>query len=79
MIASTRNPSSSAGLNDLRAKYSKDRLAVIKFDAGDFDSIDGVVKKTEELLKGAKLEGVDYLLLNAGVDYQTLKTLGQDV
>lgn len=52
---------------------------MIKFDTADFESLGAVVKQTEGILKEIGAAGIDYLLLNAGVDYQTLKTLGNDV
>ncbi|KAH8802554.1 hypothetical protein F5884DRAFT_887211 [Xylogone sp. PMI_703] len=61
VIATARDPTSSKGLQDLKAKYS-DRIHLIKLDVTNQASIDKAVKETSSLLPS----GLDNLISNAG-------------
>ncbi|KAF8160629.1 hypothetical protein B0H34DRAFT_344639 [Crassisporium funariophilum] len=68
VIATGRNPSTSKGLQELSAKYPKDRLSLVTLDVSDTASVEKAVKETEKLLPN----GLDHLILNAGVHHQPL-------
>ncbi|KAF9009550.1 hypothetical protein BDQ17DRAFT_1235454 [Cyathus striatus] len=68
VVATARNPDSAPGLAELKAKYSADRLAVIKLDVTSDASVAEAVKEVEVLLPN----GLDYLVSNAGIHPQPI-------
>lgn len=71
VIASARS-TSAPQLTDLSSRAGKDlpgTLHLVPLDVADFDAYPAAVAATEKLLPDG--EGLDYLLLNAGVDLQT--------
>jgi len=51
------------------------RLHLLTFDVANEEHYDRVLAETEKILPN----GLDYLINNAGVDYQTYQTFGKDV
>jgi len=62
VLATARNPSASAGLQELIASTPKDRLITFKFDIGSEDSIKAGAAEAAKYLPN----GLDYLINNAG-------------
>jgi len=70
VIASARNPKASAGLKALQAS-AKGKLVLIKYDVTLFDTANAVAAEAAEHLP----EGLDTLILNAGIQRAPLETL----
>lgn len=66
VVAAARRPDAATGLQDLVAKYGKDRLALITLDYADGESIEKAAEAASALLPN----GLDYLLSYAGVNLQ---------
>jgi len=66
VIASARNISAE-GLKALAAKGLPGKLYTVTLDVTDYDAYAGAVAETEKFLPN----GLDYLIVNAGVDLQT--------
>lgn len=67
MIAATRNPGGSTGLQNLAAQVSADRLALVTLDLAESSSIRRAVEEASRLLP----HGLDYLVNNAAVILQS--------
>jgi len=74
VVATARNISA-PGLKALAAKTPKDRLHLVLLEVSKEDAYPAAVAATEAALPN----GLDYLIVNAGVDYQTFKTFGKEV
>jgi NAD(P)-dependent dehydrogenase (short-subunit alcohol dehydrogenase family) len=71
VIATARNTAGSSGLQKLKAEYPQnDRLILLDLDVSSVESIRAAVKTLEPLLPN----GLDNLLSNAGVSYNSMKT-----
>ncbi|KAF8877868.1 hypothetical protein BD779DRAFT_1230215 [Infundibulicybe gibba] len=66
VIASARSPDTAKGLQDLVAKFPKEQLVTVQFDITDYESIKRGAEEAARLLPN----GLDYLINNAGVNYQ---------
>ena len=65
MIAAVRNPNSGS-IKELQSAYSKDRFGVVTIDYSDYSSIKNASEEAAKIL----LNGLDYLISNAGVSLQ---------
>jgi len=74
VVATARN-TSAPGLAALAAKTPAGRLHLVTLDVSKEDAFPPAVAAADALLPN----GLDYLIANAAVDYQTFKTLGNDV
>jgi len=70
VIASARN-TSAEGLKALAAKGLPGKLHLVTLDVTDYDAYPRAVAETEKVLPNG---GLDYLIVNAGVDLQTNKS-----
>jgi len=68
VVASARNPGTAKHLQDLSSKFPKEQLALVQFDITDPESIKRGAAEASTLLPN----GLDYLVNNAGVNYQPL-------
>ena len=75
IVVTTARDTSVSGLNALAVKTPKDRLHLVTLDVSKESTYPPAVAAAEAVL----LNGLDYLIINAGVDYQTFKTFGNDV
>ena len=73
-MATARN-TSAPGLVALAAKTPAGRLHLVTLDVSTEEAFPPAVAAAEALLPN----GLDYLIVNAAVNYQTFKTLGVDV
>jgi NAD(P)-dependent dehydrogenase (short-subunit alcohol dehydrogenase family) len=70
VIATARRPEHSTGLQELGAKYSKDRLAILSLDVSSSKSVEEAADGASALLPN----GLDHLVLNAGIHPQPICT-----
>ncbi|KAF8885511.1 hypothetical protein BD779DRAFT_1533544 [Infundibulicybe gibba] len=70
VIASARSPQTATGLQDLAKKFPKEQLAIVQFDITDYESIKRGAAEATALCPN----GLDYLINNAGVNYQAEAT-----
>ncbi|KAI0078259.1 NAD(P)-binding protein [Panus rudis PR-1116 ss-1] len=70
VIATARSPATSQGLQDLAAKYPKDRLILLTLDISVPEQIVAVAEETSKLLPN----GLDYFISNAATSNQLLTT-----
>ncbi|KAI0789877.1 hypothetical protein C8Q75DRAFT_806537 [Abortiporus biennis] len=69
VLATTRNPSNSEGLQELAKQYpDPNRLIILKLDISSYENIDEIGKQVEQILPN----GLDYLINNAGLSQQSL-------
>ncbi|KAE9370943.1 NAD(P)-binding protein [Stipitochalara longipes BDJ] len=64
VIATARNPASSSGLQELRARSKNGRLILLDLDVSKPESIRSAAEKTAQLLP----DGLDHLISSAGVN-----------
>ncbi|OIW30535.1 putative short-chain dehydrogenases/reductase [Coniochaeta ligniaria NRRL 30616] len=70
VIATARSTSGSKGLQDLAAKYPKERLILVDLDVTDLGIVQQVAKQLDTLVP----EGLDNFISNAGVAHGAVAT-----
>jgi NAD(P)-dependent dehydrogenase (short-subunit alcohol dehydrogenase family) len=73
VIATARNTAGAQGLQDLAAKYPKDRLILADLDVTNAENVQQVAQLLDTLVP----EGLDNLISNAGVSHQQLATFDE--
>ncbi|KAK7948586.1 uncharacterized protein PG986_009472 [Apiospora aurea] len=73
VIATARDPTKSAGLQELKKKHGGAQLHFVSLDVTKSDSVHDAAEATQKLLP----DGLDYLISNAGVNYSPLKSLDE--
>ncbi|KAF9517325.1 hypothetical protein BS47DRAFT_1389866 [Hydnum rufescens UP504] len=75
VVVATARDTTASGLKALEATTPKERLHLVTLDVSKEEVFPAAVAAAEAVLPN----GLDYLIVNAGVDHQTLKTFGNDV
>ncbi|KAK8094175.1 short-chain dehydrogenases/reductase [Apiospora hydei] len=70
VIATARDPTKSAGLQELKKKHGYAQLHLVSLDVTKSDSVHDAAEATQKLLP----DGLDYIISNAGVNYSPLKS-----
>lgn len=70
VVATARKTASSTGLQDLKAKVPKGSLFLVDLDVSNADSVNAAAEETSRLLP----DGLDHLISNAGVAYNSMKS-----